>query len=118
GGREGRDTARGELTPAEAQSLSGVLETQRKAIETAESRRPHRRARAGFQGAAQMSRALHKRIAKLEAALKPPIRIVFRNICETPGVTAKRLISREEHGNIVFETWEGPIEYPRHVRIS
>jgi hypothetical protein len=31
-----RATAAGKLTPAEAQSLSSVIETQRKALETAE----------------------------------------------------------------------------------
>jgi hypothetical protein len=46
---------------------------------------------------------------KLENAREsePPTRIIPR-IYETPGVTAERLISREERGNLVVETYEGP----------
>jgi hypothetical protein len=59
-----------------------------------------------------MKSALYRRLAKLEAVSKPPTRILFETMCERPGIKCKRLISREEHGNVVFETWEGPLEDP------
>ena len=55
-----------------------------------------------------MSRPLYRRVAKLEAVSRPPMRIVFEYVYETPELTSKRFINREVFGNVEFEFWEGP----------
>ena len=55
-----------------------------------------------------MSRPLYRRVAKLEAAFRPPTRIVFEYVYERTELTSKRFIKREVCGNFDFEYWEGP----------
>jgi hypothetical protein len=59
-----------------------------------------------------MKNALKRRITKLDATLSPPRQIVIQNVYETPGLTSERFVSRQQHGNVVVETWEGPMENP------
>ena len=56
-----------------------------------------------------MSRPLYRRVAKLEAVSRPPMRIVFEYLYETPELSSKRFINREVCGNVEFEFWEGPV---------
>ena len=95
--------------PSEAQALSSVIETQRKAIETAELEgRISNWSKAAARRRDGCSRPLHRRVAKLEAVSRPPSRIVFEYVYERPELTSKRFIKREVVGNVEFEFWEGP----------
>jgi hypothetical protein len=55
---------------------------------------------------------LERRVAKLEALSTPPTRIVLEYVYQKPGLTSKRFVRREEHGNAIVEMWEGLIEDP------
>jgi hypothetical protein len=76
----------------------------------------HRATGADHERTTAVRTTLKRRIAKLESAFRPPTRIVFHAVIEKPGLQSERFVSREEYGNVIFETWEGPIKDPSSVQ--